>query len=272
MVRQFTAPATTTVTASASDPDGTVTKVDFYANGVADRHRHDEPLQRQLGGRRGGTYNLTAVATDDRMFTTTSAHRRSVTVGAAPSRHGAGERRAGVKRRAASPRRPPTAAAYAACFAIDGESRSDRLGKRRGLTKRPARSRTGFGSISPAPKPSTKSTCSAVQGNGSVDPTARRMTSTRTRSRDFQVQYWTGSAVVRRSGRQRSPATIAVWRQFTFAPLTTTAIRVLITRQRRRAQPCGRAGSIQPADRTSSTAAPDRTASNVACRRKRRRA
>ena len=31
---KFTAPATTTVTASASDPDGSVTKVDFYANGA----------------------------------------------------------------------------------------------------------------------------------------------------------------------------------------------------------------------------------------------
>ena len=49
----FTAPATTTVAATASDADGTVTKVDFYANGILIGTRYDEPLQCNLVGRTG---------------------------------------------------------------------------------------------------------------------------------------------------------------------------------------------------------------------------
>ena len=50
----FTAPATTTVTATASDADGTVTKVDFYANGILIGTDTTSPYSVNLGERAGG--------------------------------------------------------------------------------------------------------------------------------------------------------------------------------------------------------------------------
>ena len=40
------------VTTAASDSDGTVASVAFYANGALDRHRHDESVHRDVGQRR----------------------------------------------------------------------------------------------------------------------------------------------------------------------------------------------------------------------------
>jgi hypothetical protein len=62
-----------TLTASASDSDGTVTKVDFYANGVL--VGTDSTTSYSLSWTPGavGAYALTAVATDNSLATTTSA-------------------------------------------------------------------------------------------------------------------------------------------------------------------------------------------------------
>jgi hypothetical protein len=45
---------------------------------------------------------------------------------------------------------------------------------------------------------------------------------------DFQVQYWTGTDWMTVPGGSISGNTL-VWRQLTFAPITTTAVRVLVT-------------------------------------------
>ena len=46
--------------------------------------------------------------------------------------------------------------------------------------------------------------------------------------RDFEVQYWTGTGWASVPGASAS-GNVFVWRQFTFAPITTTRIRVLVT-------------------------------------------
>jgi hypothetical protein len=46
--------------------------------------------------------------------------------------------------------------------------------------------------------------------------------------RDFQMQYWTGSAWATVPGGS-VVSNSQVWRQFVFAPITTTRIRVLVT-------------------------------------------
>ena len=52
----FTAPATIAIAATATDSDGTVAKVDFYAGHNSGRHGHDEPLCRHMD--RGGCRQL----------------------------------------------------------------------------------------------------------------------------------------------------------------------------------------------------------------------
>jgi hypothetical protein len=62
----FTAPATIALTASASDPDGTIAKVDFLQGTTLIGTRTASPYTLTWSNVPGGTYSLTARATDDR--------------------------------------------------------------------------------------------------------------------------------------------------------------------------------------------------------------
>jgi hypothetical protein len=61
------------LTASANDPDGTVSKVDYYANGVPIGTQGTPPYTLSWTPSAVGSYALTAVATDNRLATGTSA-------------------------------------------------------------------------------------------------------------------------------------------------------------------------------------------------------
>ena len=69
----FTAGATITINASASDPDGTVSKVAFYQNGNLLGEDTSSPYSYSWSGVAAGNYNLTAVATDNDNASTTSS-------------------------------------------------------------------------------------------------------------------------------------------------------------------------------------------------------
>ncbi|HXW04606.1 MAG TPA: Ig-like domain-containing protein [Vicinamibacterales bacterium] len=73
----FTAPATITVAASASDPDGTVAGVDFYTGTQLIGSDTTAPYTGSWSNVAAGTYSLTAIARDDRGASRTSA---SVTI------------------------------------------------------------------------------------------------------------------------------------------------------------------------------------------------
>jgi chitodextrinase len=62
-----------TVTATASDPDGTVTSVQFFANGVSIATKTAPPYTTAWTPLTEGVFHLTAVATDNAAATTTSA-------------------------------------------------------------------------------------------------------------------------------------------------------------------------------------------------------
>jgi RHS repeat-associated protein len=62
-----------TISASASDSDGTVTKVEFYVNGSKIGEKTSSPFNFVWSGGAVGTYSLTAVATDNENASTTSA-------------------------------------------------------------------------------------------------------------------------------------------------------------------------------------------------------
>ena len=69
----FTAPATITVTAAASDTDGTITKVDFYRSGQFIASDTTNSYSVSMTGVASGTYQLTAVATDSDGVRSTSS-------------------------------------------------------------------------------------------------------------------------------------------------------------------------------------------------------
>ena len=80
----YTGPASMTISAGASDSDGTITRVDFYAGGQLLGTDTSSPYSFWWGNVTGGTYSLTAVARDDDGASTTSS-AVTVTVSGATS-------------------------------------------------------------------------------------------------------------------------------------------------------------------------------------------
>ncbi|WP_146173517.1 Ig-like domain-containing protein [Pontibacter mucosus] len=68
----FTAPATITITADASDTDGSITKVEFYQGETKLGERLTSPYSYTWSDVSTGSYNLTAKATDDKGAVTVS--------------------------------------------------------------------------------------------------------------------------------------------------------------------------------------------------------
>src|SRR5688572_1884355 len=79
-----TAPATITMSANASDSDGTIARVDFYQGGTLIGSDTTSPYSVTWNNVPAGSYSLTARATDDDGGTATSG-ARTITVNAAPN-------------------------------------------------------------------------------------------------------------------------------------------------------------------------------------------
>ncbi|MEY3417248.1 MAG: hypothetical protein RL060_1360 [Bacteroidota bacterium] len=77
----YVAPSTVIITATASDQDGNITKVTFYSNGIAIGTAVNSPYTFTWSTVAEGNYTLTAVATDDKGGTQTSA---SISISIAP--------------------------------------------------------------------------------------------------------------------------------------------------------------------------------------------
>ena len=81
---QFLAPATITMTASATDSDGSIVKVDYFANGAPVGTASTPPYTAVWDGAAVGTYSITARALDDQGASAVSP-AVVVTVGAPPT-------------------------------------------------------------------------------------------------------------------------------------------------------------------------------------------
>jgi hypothetical protein len=207
-----------TVTATASDSDGTVSSVAFYANGVLIGLDTASPYSISWSPS-AGSYTLTAVATDNLGASTTSAAIGIVVQGrvnVALAANGGTALASGTY----SPN-------YPASSVINGD--------RKGLSWD-----AGGGWLDTAspdwleidfsgPKTIDEVDVFSLQDNPKApsDPTPT-MTFTTYGVTDFEVQYWTGS--------QWMPVPLGsvsgnnlVWRRVPFAALTTSRIRVWIT-------------------------------------------
>jgi hypothetical protein len=81
----YAAPASVTISANATDPDGTIARVDFLANGQNIGSRVTAPFSINWTGMATGSYIVTAVATDNVGATTTSTSV-GITVGTSTGR------------------------------------------------------------------------------------------------------------------------------------------------------------------------------------------
>ena len=79
----FTAPATLSIAANAADSDGTVSRVDFFANGTLLGSDSAAPYTVSWSNVAAGTYNLIATATDN-SGAATSSSTVSITVSSTP--------------------------------------------------------------------------------------------------------------------------------------------------------------------------------------------
>jgi len=222
------APAAFTLSAQAADAEGPVSKVQFLANGTLLYEDTVSPFTFDWTSVPAGTYTVTAVAFDGGGLSTisTSVH---VTVTAPVS--GTSAR---VNVAAAANGGAATASSawggYAPGAAINGDRRGAPYGGNGTWSD-------GTGNVFPdwvqvdfsGTKTIAEIDVIGLQDNRSapIDPTPTLTCSGC--PLDFTVQYWTGASwqavpngVVRNN--------TLVWRMFTFAPVTTSKIRVLVER------------------------------------------
>ena len=244
----FTAPASITFQATASDDDGVV-DVSFYANGTFVGKDTSSPYSLPWGSVPAGTYTLKAVARDTDGATSSDSITVTVT-GTVP---------------------PPTrvnvalaangaTATGSSLFAVGYEAASVNNGDRLGLNY-------GNGAFWKDSTPSTypdwvEVTFAAAKTISEIDvfsvqdnflnpsePTTT-MTAQKYLLKDFTVQYWTGTAWQDVAGGAVVGNTL-VWRQVSFAPVTTTKIRIIDPAWREQLHPYRGSGSLYQLTRAS---------------------
>lgn len=221
----FTAPITLYVAANAGDTDGTVTSVTFYANGSSIGSDTSSPFAVSWTPSSNGPFTLSAVATDNQGATTTSAAVH-VTVNQPAGRTNVARASNGGVATASSTYNPN----YAPSGAINGDRKGLLWGNGGGWNDGTPNAGPDWIEISfNGAKTIDEINVFSMQDDytAPVDPTLS-MTFGYWGLRAFEVQYWNGSAWVAVPNGSVT-ANNKVWRQFLFAPITTTKIRVFIT-------------------------------------------
>jgi hypothetical protein len=221
----YTAPATIPFAANAADSDGTVKRVDFYANGTLVGSDATSPYQFAWTATIAGNYTLTAVAVDNLDLSTTSAPVH-VTVTQPAARTNVALATNGAVAIGSS----TIASYYGPDGAINGDRKGSPWGNGGGWNDATPNSWPDWLEVDFAgPKTIDEVDVFSLQDNyaSPVEPTPA-MTFTQYGLTDFVVQYWNGSQWLAVPGGTVGGNTL-VWRQITFAALTTTKIRVYVT-------------------------------------------
>jgi subtilisin family serine protease len=221
----FTAPATIAVAADASDTDGSVASVAFYANGVLIGTATSSPFSIAWSNVPSGAYTVTAVAIDNLGASATSPGV-SITVNPMPGRMNVALAANGAGATASS----TFNANYPPAGAINGDRRGLNWGAGGGWNDSTQNTFPDWIEVTfNGAKTIDEINVLSMQDNyaSPAEPTLA-MTFIYYGLRHFEVQYWDGAAWMPVSGGTVTNNT-RVWRQFLFAPITTTRIRVHIT-------------------------------------------
>ena len=220
----FTSPATVTVDAIASDSDGSVAGVTFFANGVQIGAAVAPPY-RITWAAPFGSYALTAIATDNQGATSVSPAVH-VTVNPLPGRANIALASAGGAASASSTYN----ANYPPAGAINGDRKGVGWGAGGGWCDGTSNTWpdwlevdfSGLKLIEEVDVFSMQDWYTAP-----VEPTPT-MTFGNFGLRNFEVQYWTGTGWADVPNGAITNNNL-VWRQVGFVPLTTSKIRVLVS-------------------------------------------
>jgi subtilisin family serine protease len=224
------APASFTVTATAADAEGPVSSVAFYANGTLLIDDTTSPFSVTWTAVPAGAYTLIAVATDAGGLATTAAPVHVIVTSPPPP---PGTTRVNVAL-AATGATATASSVYAPGFGADAVINGERRGERWGVN--------GFWQDATGGVfndwvevafngPQTIDQLDVVfaqDSSATVDPTptlvARWYGVT-----EFTLQYWTGATWAAVPGGVIRGNTL-VWRTVSFAPLTTSRVRILFER------------------------------------------
>jgi hypothetical protein len=222
-----TAPATLTVSANAADSDGTITDVAFYAGTTLIGRDTTSPYSVGWSAVPAGTYQITAVATDNSGAQTTSPAATVTITSSSTARVNVALATNGAVATASS----IYYTAYGASGVINGDRKGANFGNGGGWND-------GTNGVFPdwlevafnGTKTIAEVDVFSIQDSytNPIEPTATT-TVTFLGAADFTVQYWTGTQWLAVPGGVVRNNTLA-WRKLTFAPVATTRIRVLVER------------------------------------------
>ena len=221
----ITTPGTVGIAATATDSDGSIASVSFYANGALLGTSTAAPYGFNWINPIAGSYQLTAVATDNDGGKTTSAPV-PVTIVQSPTRKNVALASNGAVAVASSTLAP----AYGPSGAINGDRKGLNWGNGGGWNDGTPYASPDWIEIDFAgAKTIDEINVFSMQDtyNAPLEPTLT-MTFGYWGLRAFEVQYWNGSSWVAVPGGSVT-GNDKVWRRFLFSPITTTKIRVWIT-------------------------------------------
>jgi hypothetical protein len=219
-----TAPAMIPLEATAGDSDGTVKRVDFYANGSIVGTANTSPYQATWNNVAAGSYSVTAVATDNLDLSTTSAVAH-VTVNPSMTQVNVAAAANGATAAASSTHD----SGYDPSGAINGDRKGLSWGNGGGWNDgTPGTWPDSLEVTFNGTKTITEVDVFSVQDNytSPVEPTPA-MTFTSYGLTDFTVEYWDGAAWQTVPGGVITGNTL-VWRRLTFAPVKASKIRVTV--------------------------------------------
>ena len=221
----FSPAAAVTVRATAGDTNGSVARVEFFAGTQLIGTDTGSPYEVTWTAGPPGSYSLTAVAVDNQNASTTST-AVPVSVAAAT---GGGVNVALAGSGATASASSTYTTDYAARAAIDGR-RSGAIRGQLGTWEDSGGAVPDWFQVSfAAPSTINRVNVFSMQEAWSapIEPTPTLTSGLA--AEDFQVQYWNGAAWVVVPGSQVVGNRL-VWRQVSFAPITTSAIRILVTK------------------------------------------